>query len=194
VTGYWSDGTSAPLPGATLSSSGGSVSGNSISWSTPGSKSITANCGNGLSATASADVQQLNIVVHDSAYFNVDKTVIYRTDDQSRLRAIAQVLKDHPDIKLVIDGHTDSDGSVAYNARLGMNRAAAMKAFLAKEGVAVDRMTITLRTFGECNPVAPNNTADGRSLNRRAELHEFGNTPPAEASASCKEAGRERNP
>lgn len=194
VTGYWSDGTSAPLTSATLASTGGSVSGNSISWSSPGSKTITANCGNGLSATASADVQQLMIVVRDSAYFNVDKTIIYRTDDQTRLNAIAQVLKDHPDIKLVIDGHADADASVAYNAKLAMRRAESMKAYFAKQGVAVDRMTIILRSFGECVPVAPNKTAEGRTLNRRAELREFGNTPPGEASAVCAEAGRERNP
>lgn len=194
VTGYYSDGTSAPLPNATLSAPGGSVSGNSVSWSTPGQKTVTANCGGGLSATATADVQQLMIVVRDSAYFNVDKTIIYRQDDQSRLNAIAKILIEHPDIRLVIDGHTDADASVAYNARLGANRAAAMKAYLAKQGVPVDRMTIVLRSFGECSPVAPNNTAEGRTMNRRAELREFGTTQPGPASATCAEAGRERKP
>jgi OOP family OmpA-OmpF porin len=156
-------------------------------------KTVTATA-DGVTGTATADVQQLAIVVRDSAYFNVNKTIIYRTDDQGRLKAIAQVLKDHPDIKLVIDGHTDADASVRYNAKLGMNRAMAMKAFLAKQGVAVDRMTIMLRSFGECQPVAPNNTAEGRALNRRAELKEFGNTAPGAASADCAEAGRERKP
>lgn len=194
VTGYYSDNTSAPLPNATLSAPGGSVSGNSISWSTPGSKTVTANCGGGLSASASADVQQLMIVVRDSAYFNVDKTIIYRTDDQGRLNEIAKILKDHPDIRLVIDGHTDSDASVAYNAKLGSNRAAAMKAYLGKQGVAVNRMTIILRSYGECMPVASNATAEGRTQNRRAELREFGTTEPGGADAGCAEAGRERKP
>ena len=114
VRGYYSDNTSAPLPNATLAAPGGSVSGNSISWSTPGSKTVTANCGGGLSASASADVQQLLIVVRDSAYFNVDKTVIYRTEDQGQLNEIAKILIEHPDIRLVIDGHTDADASVRF--------------------------------------------------------------------------------
>jgi outer membrane protein OmpA-like peptidoglycan-associated protein len=194
VTGYYSDGTSAPLTNATLSAPGGSVSGNSISWSTSGNKTITANCGGGLSANASADVQQLLIVVRDSAYFNVDKTIIYRTEDQGQLNAIAKILIEHPDIRLVIDGHTDSDASVAYNTKLGMNRAVAMKTYLGKRGVPVDRMTIILRTFSECVPVESNATKEGRTQNRRAELREFGTTEPGPADASCAEAGRERKP
>ncbi len=194
VTGYYSDGTSAPLSGATISAPGGSMTGNSVSWSTAGAKTVTANCGNGISATATADVQRFAIVVRDSAFFNVDKTVIYRTEDQTRLNAIAAVLKEHPDIRLVIDGHTDSDASVKYNEKLGMARATAMKAYFAKQGVPVDRMTIILRSFSECKPVASNATKEGRTQNRRAELNEFGNTQPGPADASCKEAGRERNP
>jgi outer membrane protein OmpA-like peptidoglycan-associated protein len=194
VTGYYSDGTSAPLPNATLSAPGGSVSGNSVSWSTSGSKTVTANCGGGQTGSASADVQQLLIVVRDSAYFNVNKTVIYRTEDQSQLNEIAKILIEHPDIRLVIDGHTDSDGSVAFNDKLGMNRAIAMKAYLGKQGVAIDRMTIVLRSFSECMPVTSNATAAGRTQNRRAELREFGTTEPGAASASCAEAGRERQP
>ncbi len=194
VTGYYSDNTSAALPNATLSAPGGSVSGNSISWSTPGSKTVTANCGGGLSASASADVQQLLIVVRDSAYFNVDKTVIYRTEDQGQLNEIAKILIEHPDIRLVIDGHTDSDASVAYNEKLGMNRAIAMKTYLGKRGVPVDRMTIILRTFSECVPVATNATSEGRTLNRRAELREFGTTEPGPANAMCAESARQTMP
>lgn len=194
VTLYYSDGSSTPMSGATFVAQGGSVNGSSISWSTPGSKSITVDCGSGVTGTATADVQQFVIVVRDSVYFNVDKTVIYRTDDQQQLKEIAKVLIEHPDIRLVIDGHTDADASVKYNERLGMNRAISMKSFLAKQGVPVDRMTIVLRTFSECVPVAPNNTAEGRAQNRRAELREFGNEQPGPADANCAEAGRERKP
>jgi len=194
VTCFYSDGTSEPVTSFTLSSPGGSVSGNAISWSTPGNKNITATLTAGGPLTATADVQQFVIVVRDSVYFMVDKTVIYRTDDQQQLNEIAKTLKDHPDIKLVIDGHADADGSVKYNERLAMNRAISLKNYLAGQGVPVDRMTIVLRSFGECVPVAPNATAEGRTLNRRAELREFGNTPPGEASAACAEAGRERKP
>jgi outer membrane protein OmpA-like peptidoglycan-associated protein len=202
VTGTYSDGTTAPLPNATLTSPGGQVSGSAVSWSTPGSKTITADCGGGVTAQTTADVQQINIVVRDtarssassSAFFKFNKAEVYRTNDQTSLNQVAQILKEHPDVKLVIDGHTDSDGPVAYNAKLGMNRAIAVKNYLAKQGAPVDKMTIQLRSFGECVPVASNKDAAGRAMNRRAELKEYGNTEPAPASATCKEAGRERKP
>ena len=202
VTGTYSDGTTAPLPSATLSSPGGQVSGSAVSWSTPGTKTITADCGGGVTGQTTADVQQINIVVRDSsrtsarssAFFKVNKAVIYRTNDQTSLNQVAQTLKDHPEVKLVIDGHTDADGTVAYNAKLAMNRALAVKGYLARQGSPVDKMTIIVRSFGECVPVESNKTAAGRGMNRRAELKEFGNTQPEPANAKCKEAGRERKP
>lgn len=199
VTLYYSDGTSQPMSGATFVAAGGNVNGNAISWSTPGSKTITVNCGTGeggssVSGTATADVQQFRITVRDSAFFEYNKTVIYRQDDQRQLNDIAKVLIANPEIRLLIDGHADADGRVAYNERLAMNRANALKAYLGRQGVPVDRMTIVLRSFGECVPVEPNATAEGRAMNRRAELREFGNETPGPGNASCAEAGRERNP
>ncbi len=199
VTLYFSDGSTAVLPNAVLSAPGGSVSGNSVSWSTPGGKTVVVNCGTGadgapVNANATADVQRFAIVIRDSVYFMIDSTRIYRTDDQTQLAAVAKVLIDHPDIRLIIDGHADADASVAHNSKLAMNRAISMKKFLADHGVPVDRMTIVLRSFGECVPVAPNATAEGRTLNRRAELREFGNETPGPGNPICKEAGRERKP
>ena len=194
VTLYYSDGTSQPMSGATFVAAGGNINGNTISWSTPGNKTITVTCGPGVTGSATADVQQFRITVRDSAFFEFDKTVIYRQDDQRQLNEIAKVLIEHPDIRLIIDGHADADGTVKYNERLGMNRANSLKNYLAKQGVPVDRMTIIMRTFGECVPVEPNATAEGRAMNRRAELREFGNETPGPGNASCAEAGRERNP
>jgi outer membrane protein OmpA-like peptidoglycan-associated protein len=199
VTLYYSDGTSEPMSGATFVAAGGSINGNAISWSTPGNKTITVNCGTGaggvaVTATATADVQQFRITVRDSAFFEFDKTIVYRQEDQQQLNAIAQVLIANPDIRLVIDGHADADGTVRYNERLGMRRATALKNYLARQGVPVDRMTIILRTFGECVPVEPNETDAGRAMNRRAELREFGNEQPGPGNAVCAEAGRERRP
>lgn len=194
VTLYYSDGSTETLNNPTLVAAGGSVSGTSVSWSTPGSKTVTVTCGAGVTASATADVQQFHIVVRDSAYFQFDKTVIYRQEDQSQLNAIAKVLIEHPDIRLVIDGHADADGTVKYNERLAMNRAISLKNYLGKQGAPVDRMTIVLRSFGECVPVEPNNTDAGRTMNRRAELREFGNEEPGPGNAVCAEAGRERKP
>jgi outer membrane protein OmpA-like peptidoglycan-associated protein len=194
VTCFYSDGTSEAVSTFTLTSAGGTVTGNSIAWATPGTKNVTAVIPNGPTLSATVDVQQLTIVVRDSAFFEFDKTIVYRMDDQSRLNEIAKVLKDKPDIKLTIDGHADADGTVKYNERLAMRRAVALKNYLAGQGVPVDRMTIILRTYGECVPVASNETDEGRALNRRAELKEFGNTMPGPGNAVCREAGRERKP
>lgn len=199
VTLYFSDGTTAVLPNAVLSAPGGTVSGNSVSWSTPGGKTVVVNCGSGadgapVTGNATADVQRFAIVIRDSVYFQIDSTRIYRTDDQTQLAEVAKVLIANPDIRLIIDGHADADYTVAHNATLAMNRAISMKQFLADHGVPVDRMTIVLRSFGECVPVASNETAEGRTLNRRAELREFGNETPGPGNPICKEMGRERKP
>ena len=199
VTLYFSDGTTAVLPNAVLSAPGGSVSGNSVSWSTPGGKTVVVNCGAGAGGTpvtgnATATVQRFAIVIRDSVYFQIDSTRIYRTDDQTQLSEVAKVLIANPDIRLIIDGHADADASVAHNSTLAMNRALSMKKFLADHGVPVDRMTIVVRSFGECVPVASNATAEGRTQNRRAELREFGNETPGPGNPICKEAGRERKP
>lgn len=199
VTLFYSDGTTSTLPNAVIVAPGGTVSGNSVSWSTPGVKNVTVSCGTGaggagITGTATADVQRFTIVVRDSVFFMVDSTRIYRTDDQTQLNQVATVLIANPDIRLIIDGHTDSDASVRYNDRLAMNRAIAMKAYLAGRGVPVDRMTIVLRSFSECVPIATNATAEGRSLNRRAELREFGNETPGPGNASCTESARKPIP
>ena len=198
VTRVYSDGRREPVSTFTLSSPGGAVSGASVSWSTPGTKSVTVTAAD-CPAVAAATVevaQPIMITVRDSAsaFFQFDKTVVYRTLDQQHLTELARTLQEHPEIKLVIDGHADADGTVKYNEGLGMRRATSAKDYLAAHGAPIAQMTIVLRTFGECQPAEPNRTAVGRAANRRAEIREFGNTPPGEASAMCREAGRERTP
>ncbi|MEO1092865.1 MAG: OmpA family protein [Pseudomonadota bacterium] len=80
---------------------------------------------------------------------------------------VASLLANSGEI-LVLEGHTDSVGSAAYNMRLGQRRADAVAAYLAGRGVPAGNMTTT--SFGEERPVAPNDTAEGRSLNRRVEI------------------------
>ena len=194
VTCYYSDGTTETTQVTGLVSPGGDVAGSAISFGTPGTKVVTVTIPGGRTLTTNIDVQQINITVSDSAFFQFDKSQIYRPQDQQSLNEVAEVLKAHPEVKLSIDGHADADGTVAYNERLGMRRATAVRNYFASRGVAVDRMTIVLRSFGECVPVAPNATAQGRAMNRRAEIKEFGNTPPGEADAKCAEQGRSRKP
>lgn len=81
---------------------------------------------------------------------------------------LAQFLQSHPDIKVRIEGHTDSTGSDAYNQTLSERRAEAVALALQGRGVAVQRIQAIGR--GKSAPVAGNDTAAGRQQNRRVEV------------------------
>ena len=85
-----------------------------------------------------------------------------------RLQPLAQYLKANPDVKVRIDGHTDSQGSDAYNQRLSEARAQSVRNALA--GMGVDGARITAVGHGEAQPVADNMNAAGRQQNRRVEV------------------------
>jgi len=84
------------------------------------------------------------------------------------LQPIAEFLKSSPDVKVRVDGHSDSVGSDAYNLKLSTRRAESVKAYLVESG-AQDAQVMT-RGFGETKPVAANTAESGRKQNRRVEL------------------------
>jgi OOP family OmpA-OmpF porin len=85
------------------------------------------------------------------------------------LKEIAAALKQHGDLKILIEGHTDNVGTPAANLALSDARAAAVKAALvAEHGAAGDR--ITTKGLGDTKPTVPNATANGRAQNRRVEI------------------------
>ncbi|MGH7713806.1 MAG: OmpA family protein [Gemmatimonadaceae bacterium] len=85
------------------------------------------------------------------------------------LKEIAATLKEHGDLKILIEGHTDNVGSAASNLTLSDARAAAVKAALVADfGIAADRMST--KGFGDTKPSVPNATAEGRAQNRRVEI------------------------
>jgi OOP family OmpA-OmpF porin len=75
----------------------------------------------------------------------------------------------NPEIRIEIAGYTDNTGSAGVNTRLSNARAFAVRAYLARKGVAPSRMVA--RGYGPASPVATNATAAGRAQNRRVELH-----------------------
>jgi len=91
-----------------------------------------------------------------------------RPDSYTILDMVAASLVANPDINIEIAGHTDSTGSRATNLRLSQARANAVRAYLARKGVAPNRMVA--RGYGPDQPVAPNNTPEGRAQNRRVEI------------------------
>ena len=91
------------------------------------------------------------------------------------LGVAVRYLKDHDDVRVEIQGHTDSKGSDDYNMQLGMRRAESVKAFFGTQGISLDR--VSTRSFGKTQPVADNelNGQDnpaGRALNRRVVVIE----------------------
>lgn len=85
------------------------------------------------------------------------------------LKEIAQVLKDNPDVKVKIVGHTDSDGSDADNLDLSKRRALAVKNTLNKD-FGIDLSRLETDGKGETEAVSPNTTSEGKANNRRVEF------------------------
>jgi outer membrane protein OmpA-like peptidoglycan-associated protein len=100
--------------------------------------------------------------------FDFNKANI-RADAAPVLDEAIRALRDAPSAGVVVEGHTDSVGTDAYNQRLSERRAAAVRDYLIRGGVAPTRLQAV--GFGESRPVASNDTADGRAQNRRAELN-----------------------
>jgi outer membrane protein OmpA-like peptidoglycan-associated protein len=89
-------------------------------------------------------------------------------DAKKVLDFVGQSVKAHPEAKIEIGGYTDSVGSAAYNKRLSLARARAVRAYLIQLGVVADQLTA--EGYGKANPVASNETEEGRAQNRRVEL------------------------
>ncbi|MNK22887.1 Outer membrane porin F precursor [compost metagenome] len=84
------------------------------------------------------------------------------------LQNMNTILKEYPNSRFILEGHTDSDGSNALNQTLSENRAAAIKTWLVENGIAADRLKSV--GFGETMPIASNKTAKGKAQNRRVEV------------------------
>ncbi len=105
------------------------------------------------------------VLSDDSVKFPVDRASL-SPEAQSRLMDFVQKLKsDNRNVYVEIQGHTDSTGSPNFNKKLGEDRAEAVRLFMNKQGVALNRMSTI--SYGDEAPVAPNNTKDGRAQNRR---------------------------
>lgn len=92
-----------------------------------------------------------------------------RPESTPTLKEIGKMLTDHPDLKILIEGHTDNVGDDASNMSLSERRAAAVSAHLTSN-YGVDAARLQSKGFGETKPVAGNDTAEGRQNNRRVEL------------------------
>lgn len=111
-------------------------------------------------AAAPAEQVSLNIQV----LFDTDKSNI-KPEYQGEVQKAADFLNAHPEAKAVIEGHTDSTASDAYNQGLSERRANSVMNALIAKGIAADRLSAV--GYGEAKPVADNATTEGRAQNRR---------------------------
>jgi len=95
-------------------------------------------------------------------------SAVLHSDSRTELDALAQSLEAFPDIEIQVHGHTDSYGSRASNQVLSEKMARMVADYLTRRGISSQR--IGAIGFGEDKPVAPNNTAEGREMNRRIEI------------------------
>jgi outer membrane protein OmpA-like peptidoglycan-associated protein len=101
-------------------------------------------------------------------YFDVNKDVV-KPESFGTLKGIADVLKENPDVRVKIVGHTDNDGADAANLDLSKRRGASVKDELVKTfGIEASRLETD--GMGETKPVAPNDTPVNKALNRRVEF------------------------
>lgn len=107
------------------------------------------------------------ITVPGGALFESGKYVLLR-GAEDRLNALATVLLENPDTRIVIEGHTDALGADEFNRRLSEDRASEIREYLVGRGIAPHR--ILACGLGELRPVASNTSADGRVTNRRIEI------------------------
>lgn len=111
--------------------------------------------------------QELRQFAFQSVYFDYDKDslkVIYHP----YLLSVVKMVKSHSDLRIRLIGHTDSDGSDAYNIKLSQRRTAAISKFLEENGLAKDRIVIDYK--GEKIPVGNNKTEEGKRKNRRVDF------------------------
>lgn len=99
---------------------------------------------------------------------------------RDNVRQLAETLKKYEDTNILIEGHTDSKGSDSYNKNLSEKRAESVASMLASLGVKDARVTEV--GYGETQPVAENDSEEGRRLNRRVEVAIFANEELKEAA------------
>ncbi len=111
--------------------------------------------------------EKVKVVMKDTVLFDLNS---YKLKPQAKemLRKMAKTLNENPDTVIVVVGYTDSTGSFDYNVKLSEKRAEAVKNELVLNGV--DPTRIVTFGCGPKHPIAPNNTPEGRALNRRVEI------------------------
>jgi outer membrane protein OmpA-like peptidoglycan-associated protein len=118
-------------------------------------------------AQVTQEGDELRVAFQSAILFDTDRYEL-KSGAKDNLSQLAGVLQKYAQTNLIIVGHTDDTGSEAYNQRLSEQRADAVRDHIVHGGVGSERLQA--RGMGETRPVASNETADGRTQNRRVEI------------------------
>lgn len=142
------------------------------STAAPAQVSTPASDTNITPAAAAAPAPTAEKVTYSAdAFFDFDKALL-KPEGKATLQTLVAKLKDTDIEVIVATGHTDSTGPEAYNVKLSMRRAKAVKAFLVSKGIPEARVFVEGK--GEAQPTADNRTKDGRAKNRRVDIEVVG--------------------
>ena len=106
-------------------------------------------------------------IIANGIRFDVNKATL-KPESMGIINEIATLMKEHPEIKFSVEGHTDSDGDDAFNQKLSEQRAETVVGALAKMGIASSRLSS--KGWGESKPLDSNGTPEGKANNRRVEF------------------------
>ena len=112
------------------------------------------------------EMEKKNLVL-EGVNFEVDRAEL-TPESLGVLDKVAESLRDWPEVRVEIGGHTDSSGSAAHNRDLSQRRAESVRAYLVSKGISDSRLVA--KGYGEDSPIADNKTKEGKAKNRRVEL------------------------
>jgi len=111
---------------------------------------------------------QIQLIMPSNITFNTDEYLI-KNNFYETLNSVGKVLYKYKDTQLDVIGHTDSTGNDNYNMTLSQRRANSVASYLENQGIPGSRLAVL--GMGENQPIADNNTTEGRAQNRRVELY-----------------------
>lgn len=123
-------------------------------------------------------------ITFDSGILFATNSSTLQSEAKTNISKLANILAKYPDTNILVTGHTDSDGTEEYNQILSEKRAKSVSDYTMGKGINSSRFSII--GLGESEPVASNETVDGKYLNRRVEIAIFANEDLKEAAESGK--------
>ena len=123
-------------------------------------------------ATVTRVGEGIKITFDSGLLFEVDQSTVEPVAQQN-LNELAETLNKYEDTEILIEGHTDADGTDAYNQKLSKERAESVAAYLERAGVKASRFTTM--GYGETQPIMGNETAADKAQNRRVEIAIYAN-------------------